>query len=159
MTLLHYLTFDVSDNDEGVVTIEALASTAAAQHAAVLAEAQQVLDWAWRAFPHTHGPADEGGEWDHDLQVGVEGGRLACRDADAHRHAGVRARIRRRVRRRSRRLAGRVATVEQRVARMGGIDGGVCAAGAKARFPSRHCLATKCDFGCTSCSDTPSRKT
>ena len=73
MTPLQYLTFDVSDNDEGVVTIEALASTALAQHAAVLAEAQRVLDWAWRAFPHTHGPADEGGEWDHDLQVGVEG--------------------------------------------------------------------------------------
>jgi hypothetical protein len=31
-----------------------------------------VLDWAWDAFPHTHGPADDGGEWDHDLQVGVE---------------------------------------------------------------------------------------
>ena len=73
MTALRFLSFDVSDNDEGVVTIEALASTAAAQHAAVLAEAQQVLDWAWRAFPHTHGPADEGGEWDHDLQAGVEG--------------------------------------------------------------------------------------
>ncbi len=73
MTPLQYLTFDVSDNAEGVMTIEALASTALAQHAAVLAEAQRVLDWAWRAFPHTHGPADEGGEWDHDLQVGVEG--------------------------------------------------------------------------------------
>ncbi len=74
MTTLAILTIDVSDNDEGVVTIEALASTPAAGHAAALAEAQQVLDWAWRAFPHTHGPADEGGEWDHDLQVGTEGG-------------------------------------------------------------------------------------
>ncbi len=73
MTALHLLTLDVSDNDEGVVTIEALASTPAAQHAAALAEARAVLDWAWRAFPHTHGPADEGGEWDHDLQAGVEG--------------------------------------------------------------------------------------
>ena len=72
MTALHILTVDVSDNDEGVVTIEALASTSAAAHAAALAEAQQVLDWAWRAFPHTHGPADEGGEWDHDLQAGAE---------------------------------------------------------------------------------------
>jgi hypothetical protein len=73
MTALQYLTFDLSDNDEGVVTIEALASTSAAQHAAVLAEVRQVLDWAWRAFPHTHAPADDGGEWDHDLQVGIEG--------------------------------------------------------------------------------------
>ena len=74
MIVLRHLTLDVGDNDEGVVTIEALASTSAAQHAAALAEAQAVLDWAWRAFPHTHGPADDGGEWDHDLQAGDEGG-------------------------------------------------------------------------------------
>ena len=49
MTPLRHLTVDVSDNDEGVATIELLASTPAAQHAAALAEAQQVLDWAWRA--------------------------------------------------------------------------------------------------------------
>ena len=72
MIALRWLTLDVSDNDEGVVTIEALASTPAAQHAAAMAEARAVLDWAWRAFPHTHGPADDGGEWDHDLQSGVE---------------------------------------------------------------------------------------
>jgi hypothetical protein len=72
MTPLRLLAVDVSDNDEGVVTIEALASTSAAQHAAALAEAQQVLDWAWSAFPHTHGPADDGGQWDHDLQAGVD---------------------------------------------------------------------------------------
>jgi hypothetical protein len=73
MIRLRYLTVDLSDNDEGITTIEALASTSAAQHAAALAEAQQVLDWAWRTFPHTHGPADDGGQWDHDLQVGLEG--------------------------------------------------------------------------------------
>jgi hypothetical protein len=73
MPALRLLTVDVSDNDEGVVTIEALASTPAGRHAAAQAEAQQVLDWAWRAFPHTHGPADDGGEWDHDLQLHAEG--------------------------------------------------------------------------------------
>ena len=72
MTSLQYLTVDLSDNDEGVTTIEALAATSADRHAAVMAEVQQVLDWAWRAYPHTHGPADDGGEWDHDLQVGVD---------------------------------------------------------------------------------------
>lgn len=72
---MHYLTFDLSDNDEGVTTLEALASTAAEQHAAVMAEVQQVLDWAWRRFPHTHGPADDGMDWDHDLQVSVESGQ------------------------------------------------------------------------------------
>jgi hypothetical protein len=69
---MRYLQFDASDNGDGVVTLEALAATAAGQHPAVLAEAQQVLDWAWRAFPHTHGPAEDGGDWDHDLQVNVE---------------------------------------------------------------------------------------
>jgi hypothetical protein len=71
---LHYLSFDLSDNDEGVTTLEALASTSAEQHAQVMAEVQQVLDWAWHHFPHTHGPADDGMDWDHDLQVSVEGG-------------------------------------------------------------------------------------
>lgn len=73
MTALRLLTLDVSDNDEGVVTIEALASTAAAQHAAALAEAHGLLAWAWRAYPYTHASADDGGEWDHDLQVSDEG--------------------------------------------------------------------------------------
>jgi VCBS repeat-containing protein len=72
---MHYLSFDLSDNDEGVSTVEALASTPAAQHAAVMAEVQGVLDWAWQHFPHTHGPADEGMDWDHDLQVSVEDGQ------------------------------------------------------------------------------------
>jgi hypothetical protein len=71
---VRYLSFEASDNDEGVHTFDAMASTSAAEHAAVAAEAQQVLDWAWRRFPHTHGPADDGMDWDHDLQVRVEDG-------------------------------------------------------------------------------------
>jgi hypothetical protein len=35
---------------------------------------RRVLDWAWRAFPHTHGPIDDGGDWDDDLQVSAEPG-------------------------------------------------------------------------------------
>jgi len=72
---VHYLTFELSDGDEGVTTFEAMASTAAGQHAAVMAEVQQVLDWAWRHFPDSHGPLDDGGEWDHELQVTLEDGR------------------------------------------------------------------------------------
>ena len=72
---VRYLTFDLSDNDDGVTTVEALASTGVEQHAAVMAEVQQVLDWAWQHFAHTHGPADDGMDWDHDLQVNVEGGQ------------------------------------------------------------------------------------
>ncbi|MBT9499796.1 MAG: hypothetical protein IV092_01025 [Burkholderiaceae bacterium] len=71
---MDYLTFDLSEDTEGVTTLEALASTSEEQHAAVMAEVQQVLDWAWRSFPHTHGPVDEGMDWDHDLQVSVEHG-------------------------------------------------------------------------------------
>jgi len=72
---VHYLIFDPSDDAHGVTTFEAMASTSAAQHAAVMSEVQQVLDWAWRSFPHTHGPMDEGMDWDHDLQVSVEDGQ------------------------------------------------------------------------------------
>jgi hypothetical protein len=71
---MHYLTFDISEGDDGVTALEAMASTSAAQHAAVLAEAQQALDWAWRHFPDTHGPVDDGADWDHELQVRVEEG-------------------------------------------------------------------------------------
>jgi hypothetical protein len=74
MSALRWLTLNVSDNDDGVVTIEALASTDAGGHPFALAEAQAILDWAWQAFAGTHGPADEGGLWDHDLQAGAEPG-------------------------------------------------------------------------------------
>ena len=71
---MRYLSFDLSDNADGITTLEALASTTAEQHGAVMAEVRQVLDWAWRRFPHTHGSADDGMDWDDDLQVRVEGG-------------------------------------------------------------------------------------
>jgi len=71
---MHYLSFDLGEGADGVTTLEALASTTAEQHAAVMAEVQQVLDWAWLQFPHSHGPADDGMDWDHDLQVNVEDG-------------------------------------------------------------------------------------
>lgn len=69
-----YLSFDLGDSGEGVTTLEALASTPAAQHPAVMAEVQQVLAWAWAKFPHGHGAVDDGMHWDHDLQVSVEPG-------------------------------------------------------------------------------------
>ena len=69
-----YLTFEISEGDDGITALDAMASTPVAQHAAVMAEVHQVLDWAWRHFPHTHGPVDEGQDWDHELQVQVEVG-------------------------------------------------------------------------------------
>ena len=72
---MNYLSFDLSENADGVTTLEALASTGVEHRAAVMAEVQQVLDWAWQCFPQGHGPADDGHEWDHYLQVTVEQGR------------------------------------------------------------------------------------
>ncbi|MFT3957317.1 MAG: hypothetical protein QM722_23925 [Piscinibacter sp.] len=71
---MRYLSFDLGEAGEGITTLEAMASTSAGLHGAVMAEVQQVLDWAWRRFPHSHGPADEGHDWDHDLQVVDEDG-------------------------------------------------------------------------------------
>jgi hypothetical protein len=71
---VRYLTFDLSDDTESVTTLDAMASTSAEQHPVVMAEVKQVLDWAWRRFPHTHGPVEDGMDWDHDLQVSVEEG-------------------------------------------------------------------------------------
>lgn len=74
---LHYLTLDLSEDTDGVGTVEAMAATDLAQAEAVDAEVRQVLDWAWRRFPDSHGALDDGHDWDHDLQVSVEetGGR------------------------------------------------------------------------------------
>ena len=71
---LLYLNFDISESGDGVTTLEAMAATRAEQHAAVMAEVQQVLDWARRHFPHTHGAVDDGNDWQHDLQLTVESG-------------------------------------------------------------------------------------
>lgn len=71
---MDFLTFALDQVDDSVVTLEAMASTRVAQHAAVMAEVQQVLDWAWRQFPEAHGSIDDGMDWDHDLQVSLEAG-------------------------------------------------------------------------------------
>jgi hypothetical protein len=53
---MRFLMFDLIDAGEGVTALEAMASTCSGQHAEVMAEVQDVLDWAWRRFPMTHGP-------------------------------------------------------------------------------------------------------
>lgn len=65
---LNYLEFDYSEDADGVGTFDALAATAPAQNAAVLAEVATVLSWAHHAFEAQRAPLDEGGEWDYDLQ-------------------------------------------------------------------------------------------
>lgn len=71
---MDFLSFGLTEVDEGVSTLEAMASTDAEQHTAVMAEVQQVLDWAWRRYPASHGPVDDGMDWDYDLQVTIEDG-------------------------------------------------------------------------------------
>jgi hypothetical protein len=71
---MSYLIFELSEDAEGVTTLEAVASTQVERHAAVMAEVKRVLDWAWRRYPDSHGPVDEGMDWDHDLQVSIEDG-------------------------------------------------------------------------------------
>lgn len=66
---LHYLDFDYSEDEDGNGCFDALADTQAERHAAVLAEVTLVLDWAQAAFAGQHGALDDGGAWDHDLQV------------------------------------------------------------------------------------------
>jgi hypothetical protein len=71
---MRYLHFELSESGDGVTTLEAMASTAAAQHEAVMAEVQQVLAWAIRHFPHTQGAVDDGNDWQHDLQLSLQAG-------------------------------------------------------------------------------------
>jgi hypothetical protein len=72
---MRFLMFDLIEAGEGVTALEAMASTASEQHEEVMAEVREVLDWAWRRFPVTHGPMDDGNDWDHDLQVTAEDGQ------------------------------------------------------------------------------------
>ena len=71
---MDFLTFERTELGDGLSSLEAMASTGVQQHAAVMTEVQQVLDWAWRRFPEAHGPVDDGFDWDHDLQVLIEDG-------------------------------------------------------------------------------------
>ncbi|MBI5335855.1 MAG: hypothetical protein HZB72_14920 [Burkholderiales bacterium] len=71
---LCFLLFDRAETADGHAALEGLASTGPLQHAAAMAEVQQVLDWAHQAFPQGPGPLDEGHDWDHDLQVREEPG-------------------------------------------------------------------------------------
>ena len=70
---LHFLIFDTSDDGEGTGSWEAMASVRAAQLPEVLAEVRSVLDWCEAHAPGPRGPLDDGGDWDADEQVQVEG--------------------------------------------------------------------------------------
>jgi hypothetical protein len=69
---LMYLDFETSDDGEGHLTLDAMASVRAEQRAALLAEVERVLAWARAEFPDGPSPLDEGGAWDLDLQASTE---------------------------------------------------------------------------------------
>lgn len=69
-----HLTFDLTDSSDGILTLEAMASTRDAAHAAVMAEVQRVLAWALAEFGGRQGPVEDGFAWDHELLVQHEAG-------------------------------------------------------------------------------------
>ena len=71
---LQHLIFEFSEGSDGISTLEAMAATRAEAHAAVMAEVQQVLDWAGGRFPGQHGQVEDGRVWDHELLVQTEAG-------------------------------------------------------------------------------------
>jgi len=77
---LNYLDFDVSDEESGRTSFDAMASVLADRLAALLAEIATVLRWAITAFG-SGGALDDEGDWDFDLQGTIEPGiplKVAC---------------------------------------------------------------------------------
>ncbi|WP_439520391.1 hypothetical protein [Hydrogenophaga sp.] len=72
-TLLQYLVFDASDDGESTGTWEAMASVRDAQLPEVMKEVQAVLLRAEAHAPGPRGPLEEGGAWDADQSVQVDG--------------------------------------------------------------------------------------
>ncbi len=72
--MLSYLHFEASEGDEGVHTLDAMASVRPALRDAVLAEAQQVLRWIRLQFPGDEGPVEDGCAWHHALLIQDEPG-------------------------------------------------------------------------------------
>ncbi len=72
---LDFLSFELSEDTDGVCTLDAEASTPPAHAAAVLAEVEQVLGWARQRFGASEGPVDEGHDWQHELHTRTEPGR------------------------------------------------------------------------------------
>lgn len=66
---LRYLTLDLTDSSDDVLTVEAMASTREAQHADVMTEVDELLAWARREFGGRQGPVEEGHAWDDELLV------------------------------------------------------------------------------------------
>ena len=71
---MRHLAFDLSDSSDGILTLEAMASSREAEHATVMVEVEQVLAWARAGFGGRQGPVEDGCAWDHELLVQREAG-------------------------------------------------------------------------------------
>jgi hypothetical protein len=71
---MRYLTLALTDSSDDIFTLEAMASTREAEHAAVMAEVSQVLTWAQTNFAGRQGPVEDGHAWDHELLIQHEAG-------------------------------------------------------------------------------------
>lgn len=69
---LRLLHFDLSSDTEERQCLEAMASVGERHWPALQAEVCQVLGWLHQHFASLHGPAEEGGAWDADLQSSTE---------------------------------------------------------------------------------------
>jgi hypothetical protein len=68
---MNFLSFDLTDSSDDILTLEAMAST---REAEVMAEVAQVLAWAQAEFAGRQGPVEDGHAWDHELLVQHEAG-------------------------------------------------------------------------------------
>lgn len=66
---LDYLDFDYSEDEEGTGTWDAMASVKAERVAALATEIAQLLRWANQKFAGRQGAAEDGFDWDYDLQA------------------------------------------------------------------------------------------
>jgi hypothetical protein len=80
---LQYLDFDYHEDVQGQGTFEAMATVPAARLPALQAEIAQVLDWAHATFPGQGAAAEEGGEWDYQLDAQQEWSVPETLDYDA----------------------------------------------------------------------------
>ncbi|MFN7152752.1 MAG: hypothetical protein ACK4OE_03595 [Acidovorax sp.] len=80
---LNYLDFDYSEDADGMGTFDAMASVSPAQVPALHAEIAQLLAWAHAQFPDGHGPQEDGGQWQYDLQGVQEVSTPLALDFDA----------------------------------------------------------------------------
>ena len=70
---LDYLDFDYSEDEEGTGTWDAMSSVKAERVTALANELALLLRWANQKFADRQGAAEDGFDWDYDLQAQDDG--------------------------------------------------------------------------------------